>query len=102
VPPPIAFFVRVSPGRTVIAKEELKNFGSPMRPRRTRSTAARLISSKCSRYAIISLTRFRRQASIIRRHSSTVTAIGFSQRTWTPALAARIAYSACRAFGSAI
>ena len=52
--------------RTVIENDELKNFGSPIRPRRTRSTASRLISSKCSRYAIISLTPFSRQASIIR------------------------------------
>ena len=48
---------------------------------RTSSTAERLISSKCSRYAIISLTLFARQASIIRSQSFDVTAIGFSQST---------------------
>src|SRR5262245_28465465 len=52
---------RMSPGRTVIANEELKNLGSPA-----------------------------------------VTAIGFSQSTCTPAFAARIVYSACIEFGSAI
>ena len=65
----MSFFVRMSPGFTVIENDELKNFGSPIRPRRTRSTTRRLISSKCSRYAIISRTRCRRHAAIIWRHS---------------------------------
>jgi hypothetical protein len=50
--------------------------------------AFRLIASKWSRYAIISVAPPSRQASIIRWHSSAVTAIDFSQRTWTPAFAA--------------
>ena len=33
---------------------------------------------------------------------SAVTAIGFSHSTWTPAAAARIVYSACIEFGSAM
>ena len=41
-------------------------------------------------------------ARIMSRHSSGVTAIGFSQRTWTPACAARTAYSRCMLFGSAM
>ena len=32
VPPPRSFFVRMSSAPTVIANEELKNFGSPIRP----------------------------------------------------------------------
>ena len=38
--------VRMLPERTVIAKEELKNFGSPIRPLRMRFMTSRLISSK--------------------------------------------------------
>ncbi len=41
-------------------------------------------------------------ATIIRSHSSSVTAKGFSQRTCTPARAARMVYSACMELGSAM
>ena len=94
--------MRIFPARTVSENDELKNLGAPMRPFRTRSMTPRLISSKWSRYAIISLTRCRRQASIIASHSPTVTAIGFSHRTWTPARAARMVYSACIELGRAM
>ena len=102
VPPPMSFFVRMSPRRTVIAKEELKNFGTPIRPRRTKSMAFRLISSKCR-----TVRDHQFDAVLVAgvdhcSHSSAVTAIGFSHRTCTPARAARTVYSACSEFGSAI
>ncbi len=102
VPPPYWRFVRMSPRRTVIENEDVKNFKSPRSPRRARSMAERLTVSKCSRYAIMSLARACRQAAIICWHSRTVTAIGFSHKTCTLALAARTVYSACIEFGRAM
>ena len=50
----------------------------------------------------MSFTPASRAAPIIRPHSSSVSAIGFSTRMWTPARAARTAYSQCMWLGSAM
>jgi len=90
------------PGTTGVQKVELKSRGSPMRPERAISPASRLARSKCRRYPTISLTPASRAARVMRSHSSSVSAIGFSTSTCLPARAARTAYSQCRLFGSAI
>jgi hypothetical protein len=87
---------------TCSEKSELKKRGSPIFLDLTVWMAFRFASSKWRRYAIMSLIWCLRAARIIAAHSFAVTAIGFSHRTWMPALAARIEYSAWRLLGNAI
>ena len=75
-------------------------FAAPMAPLRTSSMALACAGWNCSRYAIMNFTRLVCVVRIMRRHSSAITAIGFSQSTWTPARAASTAKSQCIELGA--
>ena len=74
----------------------------PIAPDRISSMAFRCSGLYWQRYAIISFTRALWHASTIALQSATLVAIGFSHNTCLPAFAARIVYSACIEFGSAM
>jgi hypothetical protein len=71
-----------------------------MAPDSTRRLASRKLASKRRMKPICSFTPLARHAAIISSHSSTVMAMGFSQKMCLPALAQSTTMSRCRSVGA--